>query len=132
MESKMLQSPGPGFSIKQGRGFHITFENGYTASVQFGPGSYCGDSPIPRDFLDFEASKKTDLWESKNAEIACWGPDREFVHLDDGAHVSGYQSPRDVLIFLNWVANGCQGDYPLRETLAVEKNESVMEDLILD
>lgn len=30
-----------GFRITGGRGFHITFENDVTVSVQFGPGNYC-------------------------------------------------------------------------------------------
>lgn len=30
-----------GFKITSGKGFHITFDNGYTVSVQFGPYSYC-------------------------------------------------------------------------------------------
>jgi len=30
----------PGFAINRGKGFQVTFENGYTVSVQFGLGSY--------------------------------------------------------------------------------------------
>jgi hypothetical protein len=29
------------FKITHKKGFHITFENDYTVSVQFGPGNYC-------------------------------------------------------------------------------------------
>ena len=29
------------FKITEGKGFHITFANGYTVSVQFGPDNYC-------------------------------------------------------------------------------------------
>src|SRR3990167_10829053 len=28
-------------SITQGKGIHILFPNGYTVSIQFGPGNYC-------------------------------------------------------------------------------------------
>ncbi len=34
----------PGFYITGGKGFHISFPNGYTMSVQFGPGDYCENS----------------------------------------------------------------------------------------
>ena len=37
------------------KGFHITFENGLTASVQWGAGNYC-DNHLPEDF-DFSCSK---------------------------------------------------------------------------
>ena len=103
---------GPRFGISMGKGFHIIFDNGYTASVQFGPGNYCGD--YPHGMMDFDAPKKTNLWESKDAEIACWDPDHEFVHLD-GDDVDGRKNPAEVLTFLNWVADGCKGDYPLKE-----------------
>lgn len=29
------------FKITDGKGFHLTFANGYGLSVQFGPGNYC-------------------------------------------------------------------------------------------
>jgi len=29
------------FRITRKKGFHIEFDNGYTVSVQFGPGNYC-------------------------------------------------------------------------------------------
>lgn len=46
-----------------GRGFHMTFENGLTVSVQFGPGNYCEN----HDAMDFSIGK---IWSSKNAEVA--------------------------------------------------------------
>ena len=47
------------------KGFHITFENGLTASVQWGAGNYC-DNHLPEDF-DFSCSKDA---ESTTAEVA--------------------------------------------------------------
>ena len=29
------------FEVTTGKGFHVTFENGWTVSVQFGPGNFC-------------------------------------------------------------------------------------------
>jgi len=78
-----------------GKGFHITFANGWTASVQWGYGMYCStdDEETPR--------------ESKDAEIAALNPSGELVEIDpkDGDRVRGWQSPDEVLQFLNWVAS---------------------------
>lgn len=56
------------------KGFHMTFENGLTISVQWGAGNYC-DNHFPED-LDFSFSKDA---ESDTAEVAIWGPDKEFI-----------------------------------------------------
>ena len=48
------------FRITDGKGFHLTFANGWTVSVQFGYGNYC------------ENYNKKNADESKNAEIAAW------------------------------------------------------------
>ena len=56
------------FKITQHKGFHITFENGFGISVQFGPGNYCEK----RD-ADFDAPKRETRWESCSAEIAVFG-----------------------------------------------------------
>ena len=38
------------FSISGNRGFQMTFENGYTVSVQFGPGNYCDNYSLPLSY----------------------------------------------------------------------------------
>ena len=40
--SKIVNDNGS-FRITEGKGFQITFANGYTASVQFGSGNYCSN-----------------------------------------------------------------------------------------
>lgn len=77
-----------------GKGFQITFDNGWTASVQWGYGMYC-------DTRDEEKPK-----ESQTAEIAAIAPNGSLVKMDpnDSDTVRGWQSPADVLTFLNWVA----------------------------
>jgi len=77
-----------------GKGFQITFSNGWTASVQWGLGLYCHT----RDELKPK--------ESQTAEIAAIAPNGDLVKMDpeDSDTVKGWQSPAEVLAFLNWVA----------------------------
>lgn len=84
----------PGFKICGQKGFHITFDNGCPASVQFGCGNYCDnydlnnlDGPVPK---------------SATAEIAGFSGDKWYQFEDDS--VSGHKSPQDVLKFLNIIA----------------------------
>lgn len=106
-----------GFRITDGKGFHVTFENGYTVSVQFGPGNYAGNYNAP-----FRSAPPKGGWESRTAETAVWGPDGEMLGMvvgsDGSLHVStagvedegyvdtvqGHQSPASVLALLNWAS----------------------------
>ena len=100
------------FRITQGKGFHITFENGYTVSVQFGWGNYCEK----RDMADLsflkggtdavrERDRKHGVDGCANAETAVWGPDGDMIRRgDNGDEVQGWQTPADVLRLLNWAA----------------------------
>jgi len=51
------------FKATENKGFQITFNNGYTISVQFGKGNYC-DNRLKNN-NDFITS-------CKNAEVAIW------------------------------------------------------------
>jgi hypothetical protein len=87
----------PGFKITGGKGFHVTFENGWTVSVQFGGGNYSENYdaeiyPVPEP-----------LPKSGTAEIAAWGPDGSWHNFGDDT-VAGYKTPAEVLAFLDWVA----------------------------
>lgn len=90
------------FRITQKKGFHLTFPNGYTVSVQFGPGNYC-------DHYDGDFNKAAELASqgSKTAECAVWGPDGKFFTPPPewGDDVRGYMPPADVLALLNWAAS---------------------------
>ena len=48
----------------ENKGFHLTFTNGYTISVQFGSGNYCNN----RNRKDTPAY----IYSCKNAEVAYW------------------------------------------------------------
>lgn len=63
-----------GFVSTMRRGFHMTFKNGLTISVQWGAGNYC-DNHFPED-LDFSYSKDA---KSDTAEIAVITPNGEFI-----------------------------------------------------
>lgn len=84
------------------KGFHITFDNGLSASVQWGAGNYC-DNHFPAD-MDFSFSKDA---ESNTAEVAVF-KGNDFANIDeflpegvdsDGT-VAGYLTPEQVVSFL--------------------------------
>jgi hypothetical protein len=98
------------FATTRNKGFHITFDNGWTVSVQFGPGNYCehhyklnmagmigGTFNVPADGI-----------ESVDAEIAAWPEIRDGVEtwykFPNGSCVQGNQNPAQVLAFLNKIA----------------------------
>lgn len=74
------------------KGFQMTFENGWTVSVQFGGGNYCANrnAPIP--------SVKDE--ESSNAEVAAWDAEGRW-HNFGGDAVEGYLSADAVAKFIN-------------------------------
>lgn len=80
-----------GFYITGGKGFHIVFHNGWTLSVQFGPGNYCDNYDG-----NFEKCAELGTKGSATAETAYWGPDGEMVS-EDGDTVQGYQTVAQVL-----------------------------------
>lgn len=80
-----------GFFITGKKGFHIGFPNGYTISVQFGPGNYCQnyDRNIGRE--DEESGREG----SATAETAYWGRDGELIE-EEGDSVQGHQTVEQV------------------------------------
>jgi len=90
------------FKITRKKGFHIKFENGYTVSVQFGPGNYCSnyDREIGRD------EEKCGSVGSPDAECAVWKEGGELLpHFENGNTVCGQMSPKEVLELMNWAAS---------------------------
>ena len=78
-----------------GSGFRITFENGYTVSIQFGSNSYCANY-----------HKKLDTTISDNAEVAVVHPCGEFVGFPETGDIIGINyTPAQVLNLLNWAAS---------------------------
>lgn len=91
----------PNFCVTDGKGFHITFVNGWTVSVQFGPGNYC-DNYNSR--FDENARRRCGEQGSSTAECAVWGGDGNMVRHFDGETVSNRSTPAEVLELLNWAA----------------------------
>ena len=101
---------GYSFRITSGKGFHITFKNGWTVSVQFGGGNYA-------DNYDAEiGGERSSDQRSTCAEVAVWGPDRGMIDLG-GDTVRGWQTPAAVLALLNAAESGAlaQGVVPPEE-----------------
>ena len=70
------------FKITYGKGFHITFNNGITLSTQFGYGNYC-DNRMNSSTDPFPDNGKTSpVIECKNAEIAIWDRDDNWITQD--------------------------------------------------
>ena len=72
-------------------GFHMTFANGWTVSVQFGKGNYISD----RDHHG----------QSVDAEIAAWDKDGNWYYFEDqNENVKGWVSADEVARFMTWIA----------------------------
>jgi len=71
------------FRITDHRGFQLLLDNGLTLSTQFGVGSYCERHPHPTDLAvdveDYSAPRESDNWESKDAEVAIWDEEGEWI-----------------------------------------------------
>ena len=67
-------------------GFHMTFGNGYTISVQFSKTNYSDGGET-------------------TAEVAAWDSDRKWVKLNEHDDVQGWCSPNEVLEIMNQIAN---------------------------
>jgi len=78
------------------KGFHITFVNGWTVSVQFGVGNYCENHDNPVE--EFRELGKVD-YASDDAEIWAWNSKGHYPK-----EPLGYQTPRQILGFMNKIS----------------------------
>lgn len=90
------------FKITGHKGFHITFPNGYTISVQFGAGNYCDN---------YHSNwQSTEPATSSDAEIAFWSASGEMENFDlidteaSGDTVNGHCDSAEVLKYMNLIA----------------------------
>jgi alanine dehydrogenase len=79
--------------ICSNKGFHITFKNGWTISVQFGAGNYCDNHDASFSSYGKEPS------ESNNAEVWCWN---DKIHYPK--EPLGHQYPEDILKIMNKIS----------------------------
>jgi hypothetical protein len=94
MEVPTMNTSDTGFQSTMNKGFRITFDNGWAVSVQWGSFNYCehhnGATP-------FGVEMRTNIWHSRNAEVAVFNNRGEMVAIDGGHDpVIGYQTPDDV------------------------------------
>ena len=99
------------FQCNGNEGFHMTFANGWTVSVQFGVMSYCSRKNRSGTKPDFDAPLKTRWWESKTAEIAAWHTtdgeprkDGNWYFFEDGERVKGYCNADEVSEFIQMIS----------------------------
>lgn len=85
------------FRINDNKGFQIQLDNGYTVSVQFGPGNYGSNYN-----LDFMTNLDKPMV-ADSAETALIDPQGNFVPYKDD-DVQGYQTPNDVLELLAYAS----------------------------
>lgn len=88
------------FKITLGKGFHMTFENGWTVSVQWGTGNY-GDH-----YTTFGSSSDEEVGAvgSTTAEIAAWDRNGNWYQMSEYNTIKGYVSANDVLAFMAKIA----------------------------
>lgn len=92
------------FSTSGNKGFTITFANGNKISVQWGPMNYCEPThPKGRNAASDEPMKN-DFWGAETVEVAAWDKDGNW-HNFGSDQVIGWQTPEQVLEFMNFVAN---------------------------
>mgnify|MGYP000101909513 CR=1 FL=1 len=91
------------FKITLGKGFQVTFANGYTVSVQWGYKNYCENQW--NDFSQELLGKEGCI----NAEVAAWGPGKHgekgpYMQLQPTDKVVGWQTPDEVLAIMVRIA----------------------------
>ena len=101
------------FQITRGKGFVMTFANGWTISVQFGTSNYCENRSLhgydvpPGESLDtYLVRREREAGEKgcANAEIAVWDHEKRWASFGYD-NVSGWLSPDDVAEAIGIVSN---------------------------
>ena len=93
------------FKCVGNKGFQMTFENGNTVSVQWGPSNYCTPLHEGGRFARYDLPMKMDgeSWKSNDAEVAEWDKDNNWHHFEYD-QVRGYISTDEVVQFMGFVA----------------------------
>ena len=92
------------FGVSGNKGFKITFANGNTISVQWGPVNYCDPTHPEGRNAKYDEPMKNDSWEAETVEVAAWDKNGNW-HNFGYDQVNGWQNPEQVLEFMNFVAN---------------------------
>jgi hypothetical protein len=104
-------------------GFQLDFPNGWTASVQWGPGNYCTN----RDMQANAFKDDIKFLESETAEIAAWVTNLRttsttdgWYKFEDGQEVQGWQNMGQVMEFLNKVRSFPDTSFTTTKVLTAE------------
>jgi len=104
-------------------GFQLDFPNGWTASVQWGPGNYCTN----RDMQANPFKDDIKFLQSETAEIAAWVTDLRttsttdgWYKFEDGQEVQGWQNMGQVMEFLNRVRSFPDTSFTTTKVLTAE------------
>lgn len=101
-------------SINDNKGFSMTFENGWTVSVQLGVMNYCANRTL-ESVSHLSMQEKTKYFSSSkpspNAEIAAFKGDEWYdfwcgdTSASSGDTVKGWCKPDEILEFMNMIKN---------------------------
>ena len=80
------------FEATTNKGFRMTFDNGFTISVQWGTVNYCER----KNFDDGSDPQKERIWESVNAEVAVFDKEDGMLGIGDNDQVIGWLSTDQV------------------------------------
>ena len=94
------------FGVSTGKGFHMTFSNGWTVSVQWGPGNYCDNQDMEALFKHSDQLRagRTPCLQANSAEIAAWDSAGCWYKFNEYEQVKGWCKPDEVLAFMNTIA----------------------------
>jgi hypothetical protein len=112
-------------TIKENRGFSLTFENGLTISVMIGTANYCARRDYSAPYLsEMQDQSRGNYTECHNAEIAIWNKDNKWLSIDHD-QVTGWVPTEDVVEWINKVKNAkdlaeLQAITPYRNTFSSE------------
>lgn len=89
------------FKITSSKGFHVTFENKLTVSVQWGYGNYCDNfvGLTKNVYKDLGREKDVEELSSPDAEIAIWDENGIWatdIFADTDGMVLGYLTAEEV------------------------------------
>lgn len=85
------------FDITANKGFHLSFANGNTISVQWGNGNYCDNYNSRGRYGDAVEPSLT-------AEVMAWNSEEKTIRLEEGEEVIGHCSPEMVARYIAMVA----------------------------
>ena len=89
------------FVATQNKGFQLTFENGWTISVQWGPGNYCDNRNFDGDPFDWKSRPSN--YESTTAEIAVWDSNGQWFDFGSD-QVKGFCDVAEVVEWIDKVS----------------------------